>query len=183
MGWMLFPLVVDGTTINTRADGRWKVCLGPKDTEPADRMQEESAPVCVLIGDTDVEVCRTRTPRIPWMLARFHCLTTAVLKRHRPAYTIVRSQRSRILSRSRRYFRQLAYRLRFHMPSSIIMDSRRSSRFLSYVTASCCFSQTLNSVIRFNVPEKSYHLMNQYQQHLESLELRADIDRKVHLHV
>jgi carboxylesterase type B len=68
LGWMVFPLVVDGSTISTRADGRWKVCLGQKDTEPADSMQEEPAPICVLIGDTDVEVCCTRIPRSLWCL-------------------------------------------------------------------------------------------------------------------
>jgi carboxylesterase type B len=74
LGWIPFPLIVDGSTIRTRADGRWSIHLGQNDPEPAESMQKDPAPICVLIGDTDVEVCCTKNPQIPLMLGISHTL-------------------------------------------------------------------------------------------------------------
>lgn len=57
LGWMVCPVVADDLTISQRPNGRWDIHLdGNEEPVEKDQSIDNSAPIAILIGDTDLEV-------------------------------------------------------------------------------------------------------------------------------
>ncbi|KAJ5959868.1 alpha/beta-hydrolase [Penicillium vulpinum] len=56
LDWMVSPIVVDNLTISERPNGRWNIHLdGNEEPVEKDQSAHNSAPIAILIGDTDLE--------------------------------------------------------------------------------------------------------------------------------